>query len=180
MFNRVCSILVFSSVALTAHADFMCPSTYKYVNIGDTEGQVLASCGDPLSKKQSEQSAAEKMNVETLVYAIQADGTTNAPVDPRYELTFADNRLIRIKSESGESESMDVCRGETVRLGASIYDVISFCGTPVNRFSGQIKGDETQVKVKAEDWFYQFGTTQVKMRFIEGALHDITPATLSN
>ena len=167
--KRCLTLLMLCCVSVVANADFMCPSTYKYINVGDNEGQVLASCGEPVSKNKKEEILAENMSLETLVFTLN---------DARYELTFTDNRLIRIKSPQGDIESLDACRGEPVRKGASIYDVTSFCGEPVNRFSGKVTSEPS--KVKAEEWFYRFGTKQVTLHFIEGALHDIKSVSQPN
>lgn len=181
-----CTPLVLSCLLLLPPSlwasSFYCPENHAYISIGMSELQVTKACGDPVSKKDSNQPVIKKIPATQLVYNNEGTktgfyGVWNIPMGSGgllLQVTLVNNKVQTIEVNGSNSNSVSICKGVNIQPGDPAGKVYSACGNPstVNQtFITQMVPTQTSPKL----WLYQFNQYQkpVVMTFVNGKLHSI-------
>lgn len=165
-----------------------CPENQGYISIGMTEDQVIAACGQPLSKQDSNTPATQKIAVKQLIYNTINQGSiypglnniydqwslTNGPAGVTLEVDIVNNKVNAVRINGSNSNAMSVCQGINVQVGDSENAVYEACGSPGiinNTFINQ----PVPSRQKPQIWVYQVNQYQTPMSltFVNGQLQSI-------
>lgn len=174
--------LVFSFNTFAAQS-FYCPQNHGYINIGMTPDQVIAACGQPLSKQQANSPVMQKVPVQQLVFndagapkafygvwALPKGINSGAQL----EVDIVDNKVKTIRINGSTSNAFSVCGGVSIQIGDPAGKVYGACGTPSvtnNTFINQ----PVLSNQRPEIWIYQPGQYQapINLTFVNGKLQSI-------
>jgi len=176
--------LILSLLPLSALADqsFYCPQNHAYINIGMSTNQVIAACGTPLSKQESNQPIVQKIPVQQLIYNNQGTDTAfygvwNVPTGnggTSLQVDVINNRVQNISVNGSNSNAFSICNGANIQIGDQVGKVYGACGSPSvvnNTFMNQV----VPTANKPEVWIYEPGQYQatVSLTFVDGKLQSI-------
>lgn len=175
-------ILFVLPFSLFADPAFYCPQNHGYINIGMTPEQVIAACGQPISKQDSNQPVFQKVPVQQLIFNNEGTETAFYGVweiqtgsgGARMEVDIVDQQVKGIKLNGNGSNSVSICGGSGIQIGDPVGKVYGLCGSPSlvnNTYINQIV-PSTQ---KPQVWIYQPGQYQppVTLTFVNGKLQSI-------
>lgn len=175
-------ILLTASFSLFADQSFYCPQNHGYIKVGMTQDQVIAACGQPLSKQESNQPIMQQIPVQQLIYNNQGTSTAfygvwNIPTGSGgtiLEVAVVNNVVRAVKVNGSDSNAFSVCRGKQISVGEPVGAVYAACGRPDvvnNTFVNQVVPDAPKPQV----WIYQPGQFQspISLTFVDGKLQSI-------
>ncbi len=185
MFKYLSLTLGLSSFTFGAIAaqSFYCPQHAGYIKVGMSQTQVLAACGEPLSKQESNQPATERVAVQQLLYNNEGSqtafyGVWSLPVGTnggaQLEIDVINNKVSAIRINGSDSNAFSICGGASIETGDSVGAVYSACGNPAlvnHTFINQpIQSNQKPVK-----WIYQPGQYQspITLTFVNEQLQSI-------
>ncbi|WP_367605933.1 DUF2845 domain-containing protein [Legionella sp. W05-934-2] len=166
-----------------AGTNYFCPGKNQTISVGMSEDQVAASCGQPLSKQQSQSAATEKVPVQQLIYN-QAGGSkafygvwqipTGNNHGTSLVVSVMDNKIVDIQMDGGSVNANSICDGGSFSVGDPVSMVYTACGNPSNMNNTFIRKPLPGIK-KPETWIYQFGQYQppLQLKFQGGKLIEI-------
>lgn len=170
------------SASLWAAQTIYCPANHTYISVGMTQADVIDACGQPTSKKTSDEPLTKKIPVLQLIY--NNVGTQKAfygvwvlPVGVeqglRIEVDVIDNKVHAVRVNGEDKPAFSICGGAPIVEGDPVSKVYAACGNPSTINDTYI----TQVvswTEKPEEWVYNF-PYQASMRliFINGKLASI-------
>lgn len=169
---RLTAVLVTAALTLTAHAaPFMCPSTYQYINIGDTQAKVRATCGEPKTKVEEDRMPVVNEPVTQWFFRIRQREDVNTN-QPRLIVVFKDGRVQSLTLGGQLVNSTDLCR-KKIAVTSTMKAVADACGKPELINNSEIP--VLKKRRKQAVWTYQFGdfSGQVIMTFEDGILKSI-------
>lgn len=159
-----------------------CPQNHGYINIGMTQDQVIAACGQPQTQQDSNQPLTEKIPVQQLLYnhmgsATAFYGVWNLPTGnggAQLEVNIVDKKVRSIRLNSSDSNAISICSGNSIQVGDPVEKVYYSCGTPSltnNTYINQV----VQTAEKPQLWVYQIDQFQppVILTFVDGKLQSI-------
>ena len=180
--------LSFAVITLTlplnvlAGQSMYCPQNHGYINVGMTEAQVIASCGQPLSKQESNQPAYRTIPAQQLIYNNVGTSTafygtwqlSTGNGGAQLEVDVVDNKVRSIKINGSDSNAFSLCGGNMIPVGSPINMVYNACGNPTLVNHTYIK-QYSQQTTKQKVWIYQPGQYQppVSLTFSNGKLQSI-------
>jgi hypothetical protein len=189
-------MLLLPWVTWGASDSFYCPQNSGYINVGMSQAQVIAACGQPLSKQQSNQPVTERVPVKQLIYNNQGNnkafygvwalpiGTSNSGMlqpfggnsggGAQLQVNIINNKIDSVLLNGSNTNAFTICGGSNIQVGDPMGSVYGACGTPslVNTtYINQIIPSST----KPEIWVYQPGQYQspVSLTFVDGKLQSI-------
>lgn len=179
-FKIAISLVLFTmSFSLLADQSFYCPQNHAYINIGMTTEEVIAACGQPLSKQDSNQPIIKKIPMQELIYNNKGTDTAfygvwNIPTGSggtQMEIDIVNNKVKEIKMNSAGANESTVCEDANIQLGDDVAKVYNGCGSPSiinNTFIDQVIPTAEPPKV----WIYQANQYDppVSMTFVDGRL----------
>lgn len=187
MTSRLITALGIASFSLSfsvfAAESFYCPQNAGYINIGMTTDQVMAACGQPLSKQQLNRPVTQKVPMQQLMFNNQGSqtafyGVWSVPVGTnsgaQLEVDVIDNKVSAIRLNGNSSNAFSICGGRSIQVGDPVTSVYNACGNPSvvnNTFINQpIVSNQ-----KPELWIYQPGQYQspISLTFVNGKLQSI-------
>ncbi|MDI9817955.1 MULTISPECIES: DUF2845 domain-containing protein [unclassified Legionella] len=186
MISRLATIVVatlgFSFNAFATQSIY-CPQNHGYINIGMTPNQVLASCGEPLSKQQSNRPVMQKVPVVQLIYNNMGSqsafyGVWSLPVGTnsgaQLEVDIINNQVKAVRVNGSDSNAFSICGGRMIQVGDPVGAVYGACGNPSlvnNTFINQ----PLQSNQRPEVWIYQTDQYQTpfSLTFVNGKLQSI-------
>lgn len=180
---------VLTSQTLWAAQSIYCPQNHRYINVGMTEAQVMAACGQPLSKNTSSQSVEKRVPVKQLIYKTLNRSTSFYPtLDPIYQawsiptgvsgvnvkINVINQKVTSININGAGTKTMTFCDNNNIQVGSSESAVYSACGAPdfVNQtYTTQSVSQNAQPQV----WLYQIDPYQppMSLTFVNGTLQSI-------
>lgn len=176
----VCTLLPFSLFA--DNQSFYCPQNHGYINIGMTQDQVIASCGQPLSQQDSNQPVTRKIPVTQLLYNHMGTSTAfygvwNMPTGnggAQLEINIVDRKVKSIRLNSSDSNAVSICAGNSIQVGDPVEKVYYSCGSPSLTNNTYIN-EVVPTGQKPQIWIYQPGEYQpaVTLTFVDGKLQSI-------
>ena len=177
--------VLFVLLVESAQADSMRCSNYIVEN-GDTKGDVLFKCGEPVSQSEYQEQLREGVDQsrEVRTTFIFNDWVYNFGPDRFMQIvTFRNGRVVEIRSgDYGYSikGGVDTCRdGQLLREGYTLAEVELKCGHPAyrERSSGIVidkldRHTGLRRTISIDEWMYNFGpTTFIRyLRFENGRL----------
>ncbi|MCP0914107.1 MULTISPECIES: DUF2845 domain-containing protein [Legionella] len=164
-----------------------CPQNQGYINVGMTEAEVIAACGEPLSKEESNRPVTQKVPVKQLIYSTVNKGSIYPSLDPIYnqwslpsgtninlEVDIINDKISEIRLNGSDTNAMTVCDGINVNVGDNESAVYNACGSPDmvnNTFINQPIPSNEPPHV----WVYQVDQFQqpFTLTFVNGQLQSI-------
>lgn len=179
-------IFCFLPLRLCAFDSYYCQQGHGYAKLGMTVDEVLAACGEPISRQDANNPILVKVPVRQMIYNNQGTdlpyywyNTYWAPLKSgsggvQMEMNIVDNRVRLVRVNSSDSNQATVCNGVTIRQGDSVARVYSACGSPSiqnNSFINQVVTTTTKPQI----WIYQLNEfqPQVTFTFADGRLYSI-------
>ena len=190
MKSRALVILGAYLMTCTAMAQSLyCPQNTRYITPGMTQDEVVAACGEPLTKQTSNLPATQKIPVQELIYTALNTGSVypglNAAFYSQWSLPSGSNgidfkvdvvngKVTGLTINGSNTNAMSMCGGVNIENGDSVNKVYSACGSPsmVNdSFINQVIPNST----KPEMWIYQLNQyqTPISLTFVNGKLQSI-------
>ncbi|MFC3908538.1 DUF2845 domain-containing protein [Legionella dresdenensis] len=183
---------------LWAAQSIYCPQNHGYINVGMTEAQVVAACGQPLSKQESNKPVMVQVPMLQLYFNNQGANRAfygvwaipigignpnrsgykpfggNSGGGVKVETDIVDNKVKAIRINGTDVNAFSVCRGTNIQVGDQVGMVYGACGTPslINRtFIYQ----PVPSRNKPQIWVYQASQYQspMSLTFVDGKLQSI-------
>ena len=168
-----------------------CPENKGYINLGMTMDQVIAACGQPISKKISNRPATVRVPLQQMTFSSLPTGDTvpgNSSVYQMYTLPEAgnmgeqgtlqvdvvDDKVYSVQVNGSSANAMSICNGVSIQIGDPVSEVTNACGAPSLTNTTFI--ERTIPGVKNPDiWIYQFDQYQPAKHstFVGGKLQSI-------
>ncbi len=175
-------------LASIADDQLYCPQKQGYINVGMSEGQVLAACGEPVSKQDSKVPVTQKVPVKQLIYSNLNKGSVYPGLNNIYdqwslpsgtagislEVDIINNKVSAVRLNGSSTNAMSVCGGVSLEVGSDENEVYSACGNPGmvnNTYVNQIVPSNH----KPQLWIYQVDQYQAPytLTFVNGKLQSI-------
>lgn len=186
------TFILLTSFTLLTHAatSFYCPQRHGYINVGMTQDQVIAACGQPTAIRDNNSPVVQQIPVTQLIYSILNQGAMyyNPGITPVYnmwslpsgsqgtsvEIDLVDNQVNAIKVNGSESNALSVCQGGKVQVGDNISAVYNACGAP-SLINNTYVNKPVPANQKPQVWVYTIDQYQpsVTFTFINGILKSI-------
>lgn len=177
------SVALFCSLNAFADQSIYCPQNHGYINIGMTADQVIAACGQPLSKQISNRPIMQQVPVQQLLYNNQGSktafyGVWSLPVGTnsgaQLEVDIVNNKVSSVRLNGSNTNAFSICGGTSVQVGDPVSKVYGACGNPAlvnNTFINQ----PIETNQKPEIWIYQVDQYQspINLTFVNGKLQSI-------
>lgn len=174
-----------------------CPQNHGYINIGMTQDQVIAACGQPLSKQQTNQPVMQKIPVTQLlfnnqgakkafygVWAMPIGNTYNRGIAPAFggnsgggaqlQVNVINNKISSVNLNGSDTNAFSICNGTSIQIGDPVNKVYNACGTP-SLVNQTFINQPIQSATRPEVWVYQPGQYQspLNLTFVDGKLQSI-------
>lgn len=186
--------LALVTVSATAAQQIYCPQHAGYISIGMSAQQVIANCGEPVSKEKSNTPIMQQVPIQQLIYNNQGapkafygvwalpGGNSTQGLQPfggnsggsRLEVDVMDEKVTAVRINGSSSNAFSICNGTSIQIGDPASKVSFACGSPslVNNSFVNKPIVSTQ---KPEVWVYQMGQYQspISLTFIDGKLQSI-------
>jgi hypothetical protein len=179
------SLLTFPAWALDT---FYCPQHNAYISIGMSAAQVLGACGVPLSKQSSNVAVTQRVAVAQFIYTKINPGTVYPGLNNIYqlwslpsgttgvslEINLIDNKVANIKMNGTSTNTLTLCGGANLEIGAPESQVYSACGTPT-MINNTYVNQPVPSSQKPEVWVYQLDQFHAPytLTFVNGKLESI-------
>ncbi len=183
------SVSLLAAAPALAVSQLYCPQNSGYITIGMTQSEVLAACGEPLTKQQSNAPVTQKVPMKQFIYNTLNTGSVYPGLNPTYydywslpsgaygislEVDIINDKVSAVRINGSGTNAMSICGGTNVQIGDNANKVIMACGSPSmvnNSFINQTVPSNT----KPELWIYQIDQYQSpsSLTFINGKLQSI-------
>lgn len=176
------------SCATHAAQSIYCPENHAYINVGMTQDEVLAACGQPTFKRQSSSAVVQRVPVTQLIYTTLNRGAVFQGYNAIYQMwslpsgstgtsvqvDIIDNKIASIQINGSSSNAMSLCGGVGMQTGDNINTVYSACGAPT-LVNHTFINKPVPSTAKPEIWIYQVNQYQppFSLTFANGALQSI-------
>lgn len=186
MTSRLVITLGIASFSLTAMADvqsYYCPQNHGYINLGMSQEQVMAACGEPMSRQQANQPVMQKVPVQQLIYNNQGSQKvfygvwaipTGYSTGATLEVDIVDNKVKSVRVNGSNTNAFSICGGTGIEVGDPSSKVYGSCGSPTMTNNTYIN-QPIQSHARPEVWIYQPGEYQspISLTFVNGKLQSI-------
>lgn len=183
-------LTVAALIQTSAMADTVyCPQKSGFIKTGMTQNEVIAACGQPISKQQVNSPVTQKIPVQQFIYTSLNTGSVYPGLNPMYyqqwslpsgstginlTIDIINGKVSSINMNGSSTNAMSVCGGANVQVGASVSQVYTACGSPSmvnNTFINQVIPSNTRPEV----WVYQVNQYQspISLTFVNGKLQSI-------
>lgn len=189
-------ILLLPSLTFAGPQSIYCPQNSGYITIGMSEDEVIAACGKPLSKQESNQPIVKQVPVKQLIYNGQGDATAfygvwalpigksntgilqpfggNSGGGAKLQVSIINDKVSSANINGSDTNAFTICNGVSIKIGDPANQVYGACGSPSlvnNTYINQIVPSNTKPQV----WIYQPGQYQpaINLTFIDGQLQSI-------
>lgn len=183
------NVSLLAATPALAVSQLYCPQNAGYISLGMTQSEVLAACGQPLAKQQSNAPVTQKIPMKQFIYNTLNTGSVYPGLDPMYydywslpsgtyriglEVDIVNDKVSAVRINGSGTNAMSICGGTNVQIGDNANKVIMACGSPSmvnNSFINQTVPSNT----KPELWIYQVDQYQSpsSLTFINGKLQSI-------
>ena len=166
-----------------------CPQNARFISVGMTQEEVIAACGQPLSKIESNMPATQKIPVQELIYTALNTGSVYPGLNAAYytqwslpsgssginlKIDIINDKVTGVTVNGTSTNSMSMCGGSGIQSGDSVTKVYNACGTPTIINQSYIN-QVIPSKGKPVLWVYQLNQYQspISLTFIDGKLQSI-------
>jgi hypothetical protein len=179
-------------LSVFADDSLFCPQHYGTITTGMSTQQVIAACGQPVSKRPSNKPITR--DIPMVEYFFNNEGTPVASVAPgtsngtyyglwtnptavsgaTLQINAIDNKIHSIQINGADENAASICEGQNLVVGDPVSKALNACGTPLlvnNTFVKQVINTVQPPEV----WIYQMGQYQapVSLTFVAGTLQSI-------
>jgi len=185
-------LLPFSAPLWAADGSLFCPKHYGYIQPGMTKNEVIAACGEPVSKQESNRPITEKVPMLQMFYNNMGTPQVQpSPVTPnsiyhglytnpisisgaQLQIEIVDNKVYNVLLNGSDTNAFSICSGTYIEKGDPVGKVYGACGSPELTNKTYVDAIIPSNK-KPEIWIYQLDQYQpsVRMTFVDGKLHAI-------
>ena len=189
---RLIMIICLACLANLCLADnsVYCPQHQAYISYGMNAAQVMAACGPPTYKRQSNNAVVKTTPMTQLIYSNLnqgAGGSVYQGFDSVYnewslpsgstginlQIDIVNNKVYNMTLNGSTTNAISVCGGQSIQIGADANTVYNACGNPSISNQTFIKQPVTSNE-KPEVWVYQMEYRQpMRLIFINGVLQAI-------
>ncbi|KTD22594.1 DUF2845 domain-containing protein [Legionella londiniensis] len=186
-------LLILSAILLFSPSSFAvdmlyCPQKQGYIKIGMKEQEVLAACGEPLSKQEVDQAPNIQVPVKQLIFTRLNESSLYPTLEPIYEewslpsgttrvrleVDVINDKVSSIRLNGSDTNAVSICQYGTFQVGDEESKVLNACGSPElvnNTFIYQ----PVPTNEKPQIWIYQINPYQppVRLTFVDGELQSI-------
>ncbi|KGP63388.1 hypothetical protein EP47_02235 [Legionella norrlandica] len=193
LFTSLALLLV--PFSLMGDQSLYCPQNHAYINVGMSMDQVIAACGEPLSKQDSNQPLLQKIPVQQLIYNNLGStdglysGSLNVPTGTAFygvwniptgssgiqlEVDILNNKVQALKVNGGDTNAFSLCGDTSIQVGDPASKVYGACGSP-NLVNNTYINQPVPTATKPQIWVYQPGPYQpaFSLTFVDGKLQSI-------
>lgn len=165
-----------------------CPSNHGLIDVGMTMDQVLAACGTPTVRQQSDGVVTQKIPVTQLIYSTLNPGAVYQGLDPIYtmwslpsgsngvnfQVNIINNKISSMTMNGSSVNSSTLCGGTSLQGGDDVSAVYSACGSP-SLVNNTYINQPILSKNKPEIWIYQTNqySPLIRLTFLDGKLQSI-------
>ena len=186
-------VFILATFALTSvlHAadSFYCPQNSGYINIGMSQQEVRAACGEPTQLLAGANTVTQQIPVTQLVYSTINSGPVDyyqgiAPIYSMWSLpsgtqgvtlqvNLVNNRVSAITLNQEQTNAVSACSGGTFQIGDDIDAVMTACGAP-NVVNNSYIDQEVPKDNHPEKWVYDLtDQPSITLTFVNGILQSI-------
>ncbi|HAU1150758.1 TPA: DUF2845 domain-containing protein [Legionella pneumophila] len=188
-------LLLLMPFRLMSAQSLYCPQNHGYINIGMSMEQVIAACGQPLSKQESNQPILQKIPVQQLIYNNLGNsdglysGSLNVPQGTAFygvwniptgssgvqlEIDILNNKVQDIRVNGGNTNAFSLCGNASIQIGDPATKVYGACGSP-NLVNNTYINQVVPTATKPQVWVYKPGPYQpaFSLTFVDGKLQSI-------
>lgn len=183
------NVSLLTATPALAVSQLYCPQNSGYIKLGMTQAEVLAACGQPLAKQQSNGPVTQKVPMKQMIYNTLNTGSVYPGLNPAFynqwslpsgaygislEVDVINDKVSAVRINGSSTNAMSICGGTSVQVGDNANQVLIACGSPSmvnNSFVNQTVPSNT----KPEVWIYQVDQYQSpsSLTFINGKLQSI-------
>ncbi len=168
----ICLVCVVLPIRLYAFdqspQSFYCPQKHGYVNVGMSAEQVLAACGEPLSRQDSNNPVYVRVPVKQLIYnnmgtdrpyawyihSWDFSSLRSGSGGVQMEMNIIDYKVKLIRINGSNSNATSACNGINIEINDSVAKVYNACGTPA-MVNNTFVNMQTTPTMKPQLWIYQ-------------------------
>ena len=185
MFARLLTLItLFVSVnAIAGEQSFYCEQNHRYINVGMTPEQVIAACGQPNGREQSNQPVVQQVPMEQLMYNNQGSeqafyGVWALPTGvnggAQLQVNIVDNKVRSVNINGSSTNAFTICNDTAIKIGDPIEAVYNACGNP-STVNNTYINQPIQSNQPPEVWIYQASRFEPahSLTFINGKLQSI-------
>ncbi len=183
------TLLLLTDIAI-ADDSFYCSKNHAYINVGMTQDQVLASCGNPTSVQDSGNAVVQQIPMTQLVYTDINKGAVffYPGIDRVYslfslpsgstgntiEVDLINSQVSAIKVNGVSTNALSMCKDGKVQIGDKINSIYNACGAPDN-INQTYVNRRVPRKQHPQVWIYESQNYQpgFTLTFINGILQSI-------
>ncbi len=182
----IAGLLILPYTAMAA--DVYCPQKSGHINVGMTEAQVIAACGDPIATKESNRPATQKVPLKQLIYtSLNRDARPECTYDLyniyslpcgstglTLKIDIINEKVVNVNIDGTGSNATSICGGVDIQLGANENDVYAACGSP-NTVNETFLNQPIPSDKKPKVWLYQIDQYHkpITLTFVNGKLQSI-------
>jgi len=183
------SLMPLSAALADGPQSIYCPQKSGYINTGMTADQVMAACGQPLSKQQPITPVMQKVPAQQLIYTALNTGSYYPGLNPAYYTQWSlpsgtsginltiqaiNGKVSSVSVNGSNTNAMSMCQGVSINSGDDVNKVYSACGTP-SMVNNTYINQSLPPNSKSEVWIYQVNQYQApfSLTFINGKLQSI-------
>lgn len=177
------------SLSLANAQQVYCPQHSKYIDLGMTQAEIIAACGQPLSKQTSDTPAMVKVPVKQLIYTALDGGSVYPGLNSAFytqwslpsgtsginlEVDVINNKVSSFSINGSSTNAINLCGDANIQEGDSIDKVYSACGSPA-MVNDSYENQMLPSKNNPELWIYQLHQyqTPISLTFVDGKLQSI-------
>lgn len=186
--------LIFASIFLPCSAQavdsYYCSQNHRYINVGMTQGEVLAACGQPTAIRTTNNPVVQQIPVTQLIYTTLNQGAMYyiPGINPLYDMwslpsgsqgtsvqvDLIENQVNSIKINGSGTNALSLCQGGSVQVGDTLNAVYNACGAP-SQINNTYINKPVPGKEKPQVWIYTIDQYQpsVTFSFVNGILQSI-------
>lgn len=183
------TLLMFVNTA-SAVDSFYCAKNHAYINVGMTQDQVLASCGNPSAIRDSSGSVIQQIPMTQLIYNDINKGAVffypgldrvyslfslpSGSTGNNIEIDLINNQISAIKINGVSSNALSMCKQGNVQIGDNTNAIYNACGAPDNINQTYINRAVPRSQ-NPQVWMYESQNYQpgFTLTFINGILQSI-------
>lgn len=167
---------------LWAAQSVYCPANHAYISVGMTQDQVVAACGQPTSKEESNVPLTRKIPVMQLIYNNQGTAQafygvwtipTGVTGGVTLEVDVVNNRVRSVRVNGNGSSAFSICKGVGIVEGDPVSKVYSACGSP-SAVNDTFISEVVSWTDKPQIWMYNSDYQgSMRLTFVKGHLANI-------
>lgn len=182
--------LMILPLAANSADSFYCPQNHAYINVGMTQQQVTAACGQPTSIRASASAVIQQIPVTQLIYTTLNQGAISyyPGLNSTYsmwslpsgsqgtsvQIDLTNNQITSMNINGSSTNALSVCQGGSIQIGDNINKVFNACGAP-STINNTYVNKPVPASAHPQVWFYTVDQYQptISLTFINGILQSI-------